>query len=119
MLASLSMADPSIDRAERTYTVSWRDPSGEVTTCTGLSPRIGFARLWAANRSLGEITVLSVTPEWLTDSSHQTEHWPYAITPPDCFEWEGERTCVVYDKTGFWCEACTFWGEENAALLGV
>lgn len=105
--------DPSTG-PERTYTVSWRDPDGKVTTCTSLSPRIAFARLWSACKHLGEITVLEVTPEWLADSSLQTESWPYPIPPPLC---EAERICVVYDKTGFWCDACILWAEENSAMI--
>jgi hypothetical protein len=109
-----------VDRStgpERTYTVSWRNPDGKVTTCTSLTPRIAFARLWSAWRHLGEITVLEVTPEWLTDSSLKTESWPYPIPPPDCEVENSLGTCVVYDKTGFWCDACTLWAEENAALI--
>lgn len=104
---------------ERTYTVTWQRPDGEVYTCQGLTPRIAFARLWAAWKNSGEITVIDVTPEWLTDESVKNEEWPYAVPPPKC---DDDRdgtgwTCVVYDGTGLWCDACTQWSEENAAVL--
>lgn len=105
--------DPSTG-PERTYTVSWRDPNGIETTCTSLSPRIAFARLWAAWKAMGEITVLQVTPEWLPDRTAKTDDWPYALPKPDCSE---PVLCVTNDKTGFWCNACTLWTEENAALI--
>lgn len=104
---------------ERTYTVTWRKPDGKVITCQGLSPRVAFARLWAAWKGAGEITVLSVEPEWVTDDSLVSETWPYPIPPPICQDrGEDEKwTCIVYDGTGLWCPACVLWSEENAALI--
>lgn len=86
---------------DRTYSVSWRSPDGEVTTCTNLTARIAFARLWAEWRRTGEIVVLDVQPEWLAGTP----------TPPSC----QDESCSV--ATGFLCDACTLWFEENAALL--
>lgn len=95
--------------AERTYTVTWRRPDGEVYTCQGLTPRIAFARLWAAWKGAGEITVIDCTPEWTIDK----------VPSPGCLESDGRSpgwTCVTHDVTGIWCEMCTAWSEEFAAL---
>lgn len=103
--------------SDRTYTVEWRRPDGEKFQCTNLSARIAFARLWAALRSSGEITVTAVTPEF-DDVVEPSEAWPYTIAPPDCQDARTDGwTCIVYDGTGLWCDACTLWNEENAALL--
>lgn len=103
---------------ERTYTVSWRKPDGESNTCKNLTPRIAFARLWAAWKSAGEITVTAVIPEWIIDPSFKTDTWPYAIQPPDCQDANHDGwTCITHDGTGFWCSACILWSEENGALV--
>src|SRR5690242_18434110 len=99
---------------ERTYAVTWRTPEGQETTCKNLSPRIAFARLWAAWKFHGGITVINIDPEWTTNNKEIKADWPYPIAPPECTERE---ICVTHDTTGFWCGACTLWGEENAAIL--
>jgi hypothetical protein len=101
------------ESADRTYAVTWRGSDGEIVTCKNLSPRVAFARLWAAWKGSGSITVLNVEPEWLIDPSLQTDDWPYSIDPPDC----SDGMCILNDVTGFKCDACTLWAEENAALL--
>jgi hypothetical protein len=110
--------DPSTTPSnERTYTVSWHRSDGETQTCTHLTPRIAFARLWAAWKESGEITVTEVTPEW-TKNVPKTETWPYSIPPPKCQDAKSEGwTCVVFDGTGYWCDACTLWSEEHAAEI--
>lgn len=112
------MTDPS-RTPDHLYTVSWHRPDGEKQTCTHLTPRIAFARLWAAWKESGEITVTEVTPEWLPDKSHVTDRWPYEIPPPECQDTMGMEgwTCVVYDGTGMWCPACILWSEEYAVLM--
>lgn len=104
---------------DRTYTVSWHRPDGEAFTCQGLTPRIAFARLWAAWKESGEITVTNVSPDWLTDKEIVTEDWPYPIPGPECEDARGDQfwTCVTHDSTGLWCNACTQWREDNEALL--
>lgn len=91
---------------ERTYTITWTRPDGEVQTCQGLTPRIAFARLWAAWKNSGSITVIDCQPEWLTDK----------IEAPACTEFHDGRTCVNDDPTGLWCDVCVAWSEEFAAL---
>lgn len=111
------MVDRTTTPPERTYTVSWSRPDGERQTCTGLTPRIAFARLWAAWKNSGEITVTEVIPEWLPESD-KTDTWPYSISPPDCLDADHDGwTCITHDGTGFWCTECIAWSEENAALV--
>ncbi len=103
---------------ERTYAVTWRTPDGQQTTCKNLTARVAFARLWAAWKFSGEITVIDCVPEWLTDKSHVSDTWPYPVPPPACLgSMEDGWTCVTNDSTGFWCDACTLWVEENDALI--
>lgn len=109
--------DPSTTPTERTYTVSWHRPDGEKFTCTHLSPRIAFARLWAAWKESGQITVTDIAPEWTTNSVHKTRTWPYPIPPPECEEGGEDWNCVIGDATGFFCRTCTLWMEENAGML--
>lgn len=98
---------------DRTYAVTWRGQDGVETTCTNLSPRVAFARLWAAWKFSGEIAVIDIQPEWIADRVEKTNDWPHSIAPPDC----QEGLCVINDVTGFMCGVCTLWSEENAALL--
>lgn len=87
-------------------------------TCTRLTPRVAFARLWAAWKEAGEITVTDVVPEWLDDLDATRDDWPFPVPPPMCTDAnEDGWTCVMYDGTGLWCPSCTMWAEENAALL--
>lgn len=104
---------------ERTYTVTWRRPDGEEMTCANLSPRIAFARLWAAWKGAGEITVVDVQSDWLTQDTYVTKNWPYPLPMPKCQDNRGDEhwTCIMYDGTGLWCDACTEWQEDNAAVL--
>jgi hypothetical protein len=72
--------------------------------------------LWAAWKGSGEITVIDVVPEWIANGE-VTGTWHYLIPPPDCTDGDSEWICIVHEKTGFLCDACTLWAEENAALV--
>ena len=107
-------------KIERTYTVSWHGPDGESHTCTNLTARVAFARLWNAYRNRGEITVTEVTPEgveWVVEEAAKT-NWPYNIPPPDCEDAKQPGwTCIVYDQTKLFCDTCTAWYNENSPEL--